>query len=984
MKAVFVRGFVTLAGLLLVPVLAVAQEATLAGNITDSTGGVLPGVTVTAVHEASGNTFTTVTDERGEFRLPVRVGNYRLTAELSGFTTVTRVVQVLIGQTVPVGLQMAPSAIQETVTVTGEAPLVDTSGSTIGANIDPRQMQELPINGRNWMDLTLLAPGARRNEGGGMVQFRQGYSQTNVDGQQLTINYHSQTDTEQIGFSRDAIAEFEVVANRFDATQGRSSGMIVNAVTKSGTNQFAGSVGGYFRHDSFNAKDHIVDRVLDYSNQQVSMTFGGPIRRDRIHFFGAYEYEREPKTYFYTSPYPAFNVDVEFPTRVDKMMGRLDYQFTPQTRLSVRASGFRNTFYAGGGAVNHPSVGGTRKRVSPQYNGSFTQVLSSRSVNEIRVGATNYERQDQPNVNWRGGRPPFAPVLVGAAPIIQLRGYTIGANALNIFQDTQTIRDDFTTSYDLAGRHDVKLGGEYFRFHNEFRWCLRCMGELDARNFPVPANVQSLFPVWDDFSTWNLAPLSPLVTRVFHGLSDDNFRHFITRHVFAVWAQDDWRVGDRLTLNLGVRYDIDTNGHSEKLEFRPWLPGDLPHDSNNVAPRLGLNVRLDDRTVLRGGYGLFFAFAPNDGVQQTELYQRTFEMEIPTDGRANFVPNWFGPGASAEGEFGGPKPTRAQALQRACDVSLVPGCVRRTLNQEINYPGRRTSYSQQASAGIQRQIGEAMSLEANYVYTGGRLEEYANNINLSFNPATGANYPFNDISRRPFPAWGLVNFELLEGWSNYHGLDLTWTKRYSDRWQATATYTLAYFKDATPCRDQWFLGSDGLAARRPIGFPLARDMDCEYSSAGQWLAGGFGQSGDQRHRAVFNGLWEAGAGVQVSGIYFYGSGERFVTITGVDRRNEGVGGAAPGLRLRADGSILPRNGLVGEPIHRVDMRIQRRFPIAGNLAIDGLFEVFNVFNHANFGSYVINESNAGFGNPSFNGNVAYQPRMLQLGFRLGF
>ena len=107
------------------------------------------------------------------------------------------------------------------------------------------------------MDLTLLAPGARRNEGGGMAQFRQGYSQTNVDGQQLTINYHSQTDTEQPGFSRDAIAEFEVVANRFDATQGRSQGMIVNAVTKSGTNTFAGTFGGYFRHDKFNAKDFI-------------------------------------------------------------------------------------------------------------------------------------------------------------------------------------------------------------------------------------------------------------------------------------------------------------------------------------------------------------------------------------------------------------------------------------------------------------------------------------------------------------------------------------------------------------------------------------------------------------------------------------------------------------------------------------------------------------------------------------------------------
>jgi hypothetical protein len=161
-------------------------------------------------------------------------------------------------------------------------------------------------------------------------------------------------------------------------------------------------------------------------------------------------------------------------------------------------------------------------------------------------------------------------------------------------------------------------------------------------------------------------------------------------------------------------------------------------------------------------------------------------------------------------------------------------------------------------------------------------------------------------------------------------------------------------------------------------------MGGEYGPAGAWLAGGFGQSGDQRHRAVLNGLWEVGGGVQLSGIYFFGSGERFVTITGVDRRGEGGGGMAPNLRLRADGSIIPRNDIVGEPIHRVDMRVQKRLPIAGRLSIDGILEVFNLLNHANYGSYVINESSPEYGKPAFNGNVAYQPRMMQLGFRVAF
>jgi len=218
MRSKLVSWLIVLQATLALPAIGYAQEASFTGTVTDSTGGVLPGVTVTATNVESGNTFVAVSDERGIFRLPVRIGNFRITAELAGFTTVNQSLQMLVGQTTVVNFQMAPSTVQETVTVTGEAPLVDTTTSTVGSNIDPRQMSELPLNGRNWMDLSLLAPGARRNEGGGMVQFRQGYSQTNVDGQQMTVNYHSQTDSEQPGFSRDAIAEFEVVANRFDAT----------------------------------------------------------------------------------------------------------------------------------------------------------------------------------------------------------------------------------------------------------------------------------------------------------------------------------------------------------------------------------------------------------------------------------------------------------------------------------------------------------------------------------------------------------------------------------------------------------------------------------------------------------------------------------------------------------------------------------------------------------------------------------------------
>jgi hypothetical protein len=440
--------------------------------------------------------------------------------------------------------------------------------------------------------------------------------------------------------------------------------------------------------------------------------------------------------------------------------------------------------------------------------------------------------------------------------------------------------------------------------------------------------------------------------------------------VWGAWLQDDWSMTGRLTLNLGLRYDLDSNGHNEKTVFRPWLPGGLPIEKTNFAPRTGFAYRVDDKTAIRGGYGLFYAFAPNDGVQQTIGYIHRFENQIAFDGRDNFTTvsdNFFG-------WFNGPKPSFQQSLQNACDVvNRTTNCAFRSLTQEINYPGRKTSYSHQASIGVQRQLGTQASLEVNYSYTGGRREEPTTtvNANLTYDRATGANIPFTNIAARPFPTWGTVNFELLDGWSNYHGLDFTFTKRFSHRWQANATYTRAYFRDANPIRDQWYLGTDGIVARRKIDFPLAKDLGGEYGYAAD----------DQRNRANANGVVDLGYGVQLSGIYFYGSGMRFATTAGTDRRQEGGSGEN---RLRADGSIVPRNNLLGRPLHRVDLRLQKGIQFSKKLKVDGMVEVYNALNHQNYGSYTTNLDNARYGQPAANAALAYQPRMMQLGIKFTF
>lgn len=953
------------------PVTGYAQEATVSGTVTDSTGGVLPGVVVRAVHEASGNSFEAVTDGGGNYRLAVRIGAYRISAELAGFAPLNRTgLQLLVGQQVVVNLEMRTATLAESVTVTGEAPLIDTVSSTLGGNIDSRQMEDLPLNGRNWMDLSMLAPGSRQNESSGAPTLRQGYAQINVDGQQVTTNFIG-LGNDQPKFSRDAIAEFELVTNRFDATQGRSVGMQVNAVTKSGTNTASGSLAGYFRSDRFNAADFIQQRVLPYSNQQVSTTFGGPIRRDRIHFFVNYEFEREPRTITFDSPYPAFNIDVP-KTRKQYTGGvKTDFQFSSQTRLGIRWSRYDQTYYSDGGSTIHPSNLQLERRYTDQFLGTLTQVIGNRAVNTIKGGFSYFTRINEPITRWAGGNFPNASTYslrTGTATRVQIRGYTFGAgNVQHHNQNKVSIRDDFSVLFTKGGRHNVKLGGEYINDLSILRGCgTTCRPTLVAQNgAPSNALLQAVLPVWDDPSTWNLNLLAPFAQRYELGIADPSVRAFyreIPQSIYAGWVQDDWTINSRLTVNLGLRWDLET-GIGAKLELKPILPGDNPEDKSNFGPRAGFAYTVNDRTVIRGGYGTFFAEGTADEYHQTQIFIMSIAPQILyADGpRPDFPTN----------PYNGPAPTHQQLLARSCDLNgSQPGCVRREFIPEMVDPFFETPYSHQASIGVQRQIASGMSVETNYAYTGGRLEEDSRNVNLNYNPATGANYSYTDISRLPMPEFGRIQLTAFKGWSNYHGWESSFTKRMSNRWQAQATYTLSRFRDADyPPFAHAIV--NGLLTRQELGFKVAPDIGDEYTLAAT----------DQRHRAVFNGIWEAPYGLQLSGLYFYGSGQRYVTSYGGDLRNEG---AASANRLRPDGTVASRNSLAGKPIHRVDIRIQKRVSLGGRRSLDGLLEVFNLFNRANYGSYTTQESNAAYGRPSYNANIAYQPRGLQLGFRFQF
>jgi hypothetical protein len=965
MRSGNLHRFLGIVAVLLLPATAHAQEATLSGMVFDSTGGVLPGVAVRAVHEASGNSFEAVTDARGAYRLALRVGSYVVTAELAGFAPATRTVSLLVGQAAIVSFQMSVSSVQEAVDVTGEAPLLNLTQSSLRGNIDPRQMQDIPVQGRNWIDLLMLVPGARGNSLSGdnptvmgIGRSRQGGDfGLNIDGQQVTSLLTAAGDG-QPRYSKDAIAEFEFISSRFDASQGRSSGVQVNAITKSGTNRPSGSFSGYFRDDRFNAADHVAKRVLPYQNQQVSATFGGPVQWDRIHFFTYYEYEREPRTASYTTPYAHFNRDLSVKA-LQKMAGaKVDAQFSDETRLAVRGNLWRLEDPTVGSGSSTPSSAALRVRRSNQVLASLTHLLGNQAVTEVKVGYAEFFSGWQDQL-----RNPSA-LFAGTGPTVTLRGVTAGQGPQSPSwseQETWSVRNDFTYSFYKRGAHTLKLGAEFLDSTALDTRCIPCEGELDASAAAIPVDVSVLFPDLFDVSTWNLAPLSPVTLRWRQAFGSD-FTAEVPRQSFAGWLQEDWTVSPRLTLNLGLRYDLELNAFANDVEILPVLPGNRPDDTNNIGPRFGFTFSLNDRTIFRGGAGKYYASAITS--YHAHHVSRTALVTVPNDGRPDFAVN----------PWNGPKPTYDDVKARFCTTSLEPECLRNDFptGTAIMYGHDFTMpYSYQSSIGLQRQVGSTMAFEADYVYVGTRGMPRAVLLNLSYDPATGANYPFNDLTRRPYSEWGFMKLFYNGSRSNQHALQTGFTKRFGRGWQASGNYTLSVLRDAGPGPRQ--RGSGGLP--EPVPFPVASDFGGDYVLS----------AGDQRHRAVFNGIWELGRGFQLSGLYFYGSGERLETRYGVDLRGVGTSaGASCECRLRPDGTIAPRNNFVGDSVHRLDLRIQQRIPLGGRATIDGIFEVFNALNHANFGAYNTNEVAANYGQPAQSNQVAYAPRMLQMGFRFAF
>lgn len=948
---------------------AAAQEAAIVGSATDETKAALPGVTITATALDTGRVFNAVTDERGEYRLrglpPAR---YKVQAELAGFSTVlVPDVELLVGQnrTVPFALKVA--SLEETVTVTGESPLVDITSTQVGGNVDRRQMEELPLQGRNWMELAMQVRGVTANAVDNTPGVRDRQFQLNLDGQEITQQVAG-AGFGQPRFSREAIAEFQVVTNLFDITQGRSLGMQVQAISRSGTNNLTGSVYGFFRDDSLNAKDFIANRVLPYANQQIGGAIGGPIIQDRLHYFLSYERENEPNTILTTPPaLPAQSFSFDTKTVQNSFLGRADWQMKPQDHLTVRASywDWGNPFTQVSG-TEHPSQAADRSRKAINVVGTWSKVLSSTMLQEVRVGYTHFDWQNQ-----------LAIPALATTPNYVFPGLTVGQRRnypQEFFQDTVSARYDLNWT---VGTHDMKVGAEYLRWHDTGQWQLLSRGEFVFTRAPTDLDRRFPADAWDDPTRWDVSGLDGFVQR--YDLNFGDWTIDIPRPTIALWFGDTWRVNNQFTMNYGVRWDADwgaldppyvtsqaafnpRSGNQypdiDLTPGEPLYPGGL-RDINNIAPRGGFNWNVGGtgRFVIRGGSGLYFSIPDSNTTfsQQSFNAERILVNSFPYDRLPGFVED----------------PTRGRTPEDYISgLYPLPAQSPRVIAHDYKMP-----YTWQSTIGVQSQIGDIWGIEADFTAWEGYNFANQRDPNLFFNPVTG--YSLNPTTAgRPDPAYGVIQWLESKGKADFGAVSAAVNRRYRNNWQASLSYTLGLYMHDNTTNFQY-------QANNPF------QPDADWARSTEF----------QRHTLRVNGIWRLGWDVSLSGAYLFGSGNYYVTNYAANPFGHGgtnrfvtapvtipgdVADRFDGPTSFGIGDLVPRNALQGLALHRVDLRLSKDINLPGGVKVTGIAEVFNLFNHENYGSYNGQVNSTTFGAPRQNLLNAYQPRVIQLAFRVGF
>jgi len=1019
-------------------------DGAIGGTVSDQSKSLVPNAKITARNTETDREDSTTTDDTGGFRIvQLRPGTYTVMVTAQGFSPrKLEGVVVEIGRVTSLEISLAVGGATEVVEVRGEAPVVDTSDQNFSNNLNQTSINELPINGRRWSNFALLTPGATPDGNFGLISFR-GISgllnNSTVDGGDNNQAFFSEErGRTRLSYvvSQASVSEFQVNTSNYSAEYGRAAGGVVNTITKSGSNRFHGGAFYYIRDNTLGATNPFATQSVlvgsvstpvhikpDDRRHQFGANLGGPIVKEKAFFFFSYDQQKRNFPGVAAPGSPSFlnPITVSAPpagcaspglspgqtlfcrgitqaqtdaglafirglTGVVPRTGdqyilfpKLDWNITAKNVLT--ASYNRLRWNSPAGIQTQPVVTrGVASFGDDLVNDDFANlrlvsILSSHLVNEARFqyGRDNeFEFSQAPGpgepTTGPGGKPP----QIGIASFAG--GITIGKpNFLERRAFPDESRVQFADSITLShGRHVFKFGGEYNRAH-----------DTSDNLFTEGGNYtySRLADFLSDFAKPNSCAGKGCYSSYLQGFGPSKFE-FATSD-FSVFAQDDWRVVPRLTLNLGLRYEY------ERLP-KPQIPNPLapqtasfPGDNNNVGPRVGFawGISGDGKTSLRGGYGVYYGRIINSTI-------------------ANAVTNTGAPGAQATVFF---RPAFAGAPTYPTVFSS--GSPTPSKNIVVFSPNMQNPLIHEADLILEREIAHNTVVSASYLFSRGLgLPTF---VDRNLNPPTstitytvsggsfdGQRFTLPLFTSRPNPTFGSI-LEIQSALrSLYNAFILQMNRRLTNGLQFQTSYTLAKAVD-TGQASQTFTSSDTGAPVNPFNPNLEYgtsnfEIRHRFVASAVWSPEFFKGNNHRLARALLNDY-------TISPIVSVASGKPFTgTISG-----DAPGGVSGGILAAGQANRPPfigRNAFRFPRTANVDLRLSRRFRFSEATNVEILAEAFNLFNHTNITDlqtdiYTIDNTCAtapclafrpAFGSFTAAGNTVFRERQIQFAVRFAF
>jgi hypothetical protein len=908
-------------------------SASVTGSVRDASEAVVPGATVEIRNHETNQIWRTTSDGRGRFQmLYLPVGDYHLSVMLAGFTTATTNLTLAVGDQLDVPVLLKPAAVNESVQVDAPAPLVEARRTGLASAITPEEVAHLPLNGRNYLDLALLAPNVSRTNLRSTDRFAEtsavpgtGVSiagQRNLNNNFVVDGLSANDDAADLAgtyLSQEVVREFEVVTSGGGAEFGRASSGTISVVTQSGTNRRTGRVYEFFRNDALDEPNPLAVRKDPLNQNQYGVTYGGPIRRDRAFWFANVERTQQNRTGIVTiAPAAAAAVNASldavsyrgprvapgnFPTGFTTTNGfaRVDDQFGGarlQVRYNIYDVGSRNARNVSG--LSDVSRGTALDDTDQNIAATLLSTFAADTINEARAQYTHSALA--------------APVNDATGPAVNVSGVaSFGTSTSSPTARTADVFQAIDTLTVQRGGHLLKAGADflYNRVNIEFPGALQ--GVYTFSSLPnLQRGVYSQFQ--QAFGLTSLLQSNPNV---------------------GVFAQDQWRPRSALTIDVGLRYDLQ------------WLPRPVNLDANNVSPRIGAAYSPGDgKTVIRASGGVYYDRIP----------LRATSNAIQRDGTSyqTAVLSFGQPGAPAW-------PAVLPAFPSGVLVSIT------TINPDV-----QNQRNEQYGVQVERAVGGALSAQVGYSHIRGHRIIMSHNVNVPTLTAAQASALGIANLGRPNPRFGNITQYDSLGDSWFNGLTASLETRRSTWGRLRISYTLSKAQDDSG--NAFFqspqIQDDILADKGP-------------------------SDNDQRHRLVVGGTIGDGSragvrrllgGLQIGWVYAYASAAPFNVVTGADNNNDTTVNDRPAGVGRNSGRFPCFDDLTAAcGTASFDLRLSRTVEFARSQRVELMFEAFNLFNRAN----VVNVNNT-IGNgptpsPTFKQVTAVgDMRQIQLGARWTF